>query len=113
MGDVKLFCLIQGESLEQCFQVKLSRESNINDLRNCIITECADELEGVAARHILLYCVSIADSSEIPQLSLKNTLPLHPRTTIGKLFPDGPGENDYILVANGMMRSYLCFAMLI
>ena len=102
MGDVKLFCLLPGLRLEQSFGVKLSRESNIDDLRESIIAKCADLLQGVAARHILLYCVSIADSNDIQQLDLKDTPSLDPRT-IGELFPGIPRKSDFIFVANGMM----------
>ena len=103
MGDVELFCLLQGDPLEKSFPVTINREDNVTNLRKLVVAECPDVLKGVVARHILLYCVTIADSSEISQLSLKNTLPLHPRITIGKLFPDGLRKNDYIYIANGMM----------
>ena len=81
----------------------MSREDSVSNLRELIITECADLLQGVATRHLLLYRASIAHSSEIRHLDLKDTPPLHPRTNIGTLFPNGPGENEYIFIVNGMM----------
>ena len=103
MGDVELFCLLQGDPLEKSFPVTINREDNVANLRKLVVAECPDVLKGVVARHILLYCVTIADSSEISQLSLKDTPPLDPRTTIGELFPGIPGKSDLIFVANGMM----------
>ena len=111
MGDVKLFCLLPGLRLEQSFGVKLSRESDIDDLRKLIIAKCANQLQGVDANCLSLYRVSIAHSSEIQQLNLTDTPPLQPITTIGTLFPDGPGENEYIFIVNGMMmlrRGLIC-----
>ena len=111
MGDVDLFCLIQGGSLEQSFHVTISREKHVSYLRKLIIAECANQLQGVDANCLSLYRVSIAYSSEIQQLNLTDTPPLQPRTTIGTLFPDGPGENEYIFIVNGMMmlrRGLIC-----
>lgn len=43
----------------------------------------------------------------------KLVLPLLPKTTIGQLFPDIPGEDYYIVVANGMtLRRYLIRVLL-
>ena len=103
MGDVDLFCLIQGGSLKKSFHVTISREKHVSYLRKLIITECANQLQGVDVNCISLYRVSIAHSSEIQQLNLTDTSLLEPRTTIGTLFPDGPGENEYIFIVNGMM----------
>ena len=94
---------LQGEPFEQSFRVTMSREDYVSGFRKLIIAKCADRLQGVASRRLLLYRVSIAHSSEIQQLDLKDTPPLHPRTAIGKLFPGIPGKSDYIFVANGMM----------
>ena len=103
MGDVKLFCLLPGCRLEQSFGVKLSREKHVSYLRKIITAKCANQLQGVDAKCLTLYRVSIAHSSEIQQLNLTDTPPLQPRTTIGTLFPDGPGKNEYIFIVNGMM----------
>ena len=103
MGDVALFCLLQDDPIERSFRVKMSREDYISDLRELIITECANRLQGVDANLLSLYRFSIAHSSEIRHLDLKDIPPLHPRTTIGTLFPDGPGENEYIFIVNGMV----------
>ena len=81
----------------------MSREDNVSRLRVSIIAKCANVLQGVDAHLLSLYRVSIAHSSEIQQLDLKNTPQLHSRTTIGTLFPDGPGENEYIFIVNGIM----------
>ena len=103
MGDVDLFCLIQGGSLKKSFHVTISREKHVSYLRKLIITECANQLQGVDVNCISLYRVSNAHSSEIQQLNLTDTSLLEPRTTIGTLFPDGPGETEYIFIVNGMM----------
>ena len=111
MGDVKLFCLLPGWRLEQSFGVKLSRESDIDDLRKLIIAKCANQLQGVDANCLSLYRVSIAHSSEIQQLNLTDTPSLGPRTTICELFPDIPRKSDFIFVVNGMMmlrRGLIC-----
>ena len=103
MGDVALFCLFQGDPFEQSFRVTMSREDYVSDLRKLIIAECANMLQGVDAHRLSLYCISIADNNELARLDLRDTPPLHPRTTIGTLFPDGPGENEYIFIINGMV----------
>ena len=103
MGDVDLFCLVQGGSLKQSFHVTISREKHVSYLKESINAKCANQLQGVDANCLSLYRVSIAYSSEIQQPSLTDTPPLQPRTTIGTLFPDGPGENEYIFIVNGMM----------
>ena len=103
MGDVALFCLLQGDPIERSFRVKMSREDYISDLRKLIITKRANRLQGVDANLLLLYRVSIAHSDEIQQLDLKDTPSLDPRSTIGELFPGIPRKSDFIFVANGMM----------
>jgi hypothetical protein len=110
MGDVELFCLLQGDPLEQSFKVIIPRGNDVHDLKRLIIAECGDVLKGVAVRTLLLYRVSIADDSELRQLDIENNPPLFPRATIGTLFPDTPGENEYILVVNGMMLYGLIYA---
>ena len=102
MGDVKLFCLLPGQRLEQSFGVKLSRESDVDDLRECIIAKRGGKLEGVAPDDPFLYRISAVDNSELARLNLEENQPLLPRSTIGTLFPDGPGENEYIFIVNGM-----------
>ena len=111
MGDVALFCLLQGDSIEQSFEVTISRKHNVSNLRKLIITECANRLQGVDANLLSLHRVSIAHSNEIQQLDLKDTPSLDPRTTIGELFPDIPRKSDFIFVVNGMMmlrRGLIC-----
>ena len=111
MGDVTLFCLLQGEPLEQSFHVTISREDYVSNLRESIIAKCADLLQGVATHRLSLYRVSIADSNDIQQLDLKDTPLLDSRTTIGELFPDIPRKSDFIFVVNGMMmlrRGLIC-----
>ena len=111
MGDVGLFCLLQGDPIERSFRVKMSREDYISDLRKLIITECANRLQGVDPNLLLLYRVSIAHSNEIQQLDLKDTPLLDPRTTIGEQFPDIPRKSDFVFVVNGMMmvhRGLIC-----
>lgn len=112
MGDIKLFCLLQGQRLEQSFGMKLSRESDVDDLRKFIIAECDCKLKSVAPGDLRLYRISIADDIDLGRLDLGENQPLLPRATIDELFPGIPGKCDYILVANAMMRSYLGFAML-
>ena len=102
MGDVKLFCLLPGWRLEQCFGVKISRESDVDDLKSLISARCSAALGGLDDLGLVLYCISIADSDELARLDIQGKLPLSPRAIIGTLFPDMPGENEYILVTNGM-----------
>ena len=104
MGDVKLFCLLPGWRLEQCFGIEISRESDIDDLKSLISTRYGDELGGVSKLGLVLYCVSIANGDELSRLDVQDNPPLLPRTIIGTLFPDIPGANDYIFVTNGMTR---------
>ena len=111
MGDVALFCLLQGDPIERSFKVTMSREHIVSNLRKLIITECTNRLQGVDANLLLLYRVSIAHSNEIQKLDLKDTPLLDPRTTIGELFPDIPRKSDFIFVVNGMMmvhRGLIC-----
>ena len=103
MGDVDLFCLIQGESLEHSFHVTISREKHVSYLRECIIAKCGGKLEGVTPGDLRLYCISVVDDSELARLDVQDNPPLLPRTIIGTLFPNGPGENEYIFIVNGMM----------
>ena len=67
-SDVKLFCLLPGWRLEQCFSVKISRESDIDDLKPLISTRYGDELGGVSKLGLVLYCVSIANGDELARL---------------------------------------------
>ena len=103
MGDVTLYCLFQGEPLGQSFGVTVSRDKSVSDLRKCIIAECGNVLRDVPVNHIRLYHVLIGNDDDLGRLDLTDHPPLLPRTTIGQLFPEIPGEDDYIIVVNSMM----------
>ena len=51
MDEVKLFCLLQGETLNKTFRITIPRDKQISYLKKLIIPRCSDMLEGVADRH--------------------------------------------------------------
>ena len=110
MDGVKLFFVLRGWRLDQGHRVTIPRSNDVFDLKLLIISACGDALRGVPVDQIRLYGVSIASDDELDRLDLTDHPPLLPKTTIGHLFPEIPGEDYYIIVVNGMVlrRGLIC-----
>ena len=104
MGDVRLFVLVRGDFLNQSFPVVISRDMDIACLRQRIV---AQGMLGVAEHWVALFRISVACDG---RLNLEDSRPLFPRDVIGTLFPDSPGEAEYVLVVVGMMLHRYCYA---
>ena len=103
MGDVTLWCLLQGQQLNLSFNVTITRKSYVADLKKLVIAQGGNQMKGISHEDFHLYRISVANDTELEQLDLKNCSLLSPRTRIYSVFPEDPEENDYILVVNGMM----------
>ncbi|KAF8534500.1 hypothetical protein BDD12DRAFT_860056 [Trichophaea hybrida] len=73
MGDVKLFCILQGDSLQQSFLVTIPRGDYVDSLKELIVAKRKNRLNGVDVSDLRFYPVSIAYDSELRLLNLENT----------------------------------------
>ncbi|KAK3823809.1 MAG: hypothetical protein J3R72DRAFT_528890 [Linnemannia gamsii] len=104
---VNLFCLVDGETLSNAFPVEIESSKTIGTLKDLIKAKNPDTFNGVDAKDLTLWRVSIPvsdeDNNDLPILlnnvANKDKTELNnPRTRLSKLFPESPDDNTYILV---------------
>ncbi|KAF9274031.1 hypothetical protein BGZ68_000974 [Mortierella alpina] len=97
-----LFCLVDGEATSNAFPVEIASSKTIGDFKKLIKSEIPDTFNGVDAKDLTLWSVSIPDdnlSSAITADVLSDRTQLNnPRTRLSKLFPEAPDDYTYILV---------------
>ncbi|KAF9313348.1 hypothetical protein BG006_004179, partial [Podila minutissima] len=103
-NHLSLFCLVDGESTSNAFPVEVESTKTIGDFKKLIKSEIPDTFNGVDAKDLTLWRVSIpiTDDDDIPILlnnvtSGKKKLGL--ATRLSKVFPEElPEETVHIIV---------------
>ncbi|KAF9301468.1 hypothetical protein BGZ74_006680, partial [Mortierella antarctica] len=101
-NHLTLFCLVDGDSLSEAFEVEISSTKTVSALKKAIRDENTVDFAEIDARLLTLWRVSVpADYRSRPRsiYALVNKTELdEPRTPLSQLFPDNPDENTYIIV---------------
>ncbi|KAG0357033.1 hypothetical protein BG005_003994 [Podila minutissima] len=101
-NHLTLFCLVDGDSLSEAFEVEISSTKTVSALKKAIRDENTVDFAEIDARLLTLWRVSVpADyRSRLRSIyALDNKTELdEPRTPLSQLFPDNPDENTYIIV---------------
>ncbi|KAF9999312.1 hypothetical protein BGZ65_005315 [Modicella reniformis] len=98
-----IWCVVNGESTSATFSVKAKSMESVDGLKKAIKREKSNVFANVDADQLALWKVSIewnpAIVIKLDQLDqpLKAKLD-NPRTLLSLLFPQGPGDNDCIIV---------------
>ncbi|KAF9368743.1 hypothetical protein CPB97_004296 [Podila verticillata] len=99
---MSLFCLVDGEAMSNAFPVKISSDDTVADLKNLIRTALVPQFDDIAAKDLILWCVSIPNDnlgSSVAIDALDNKALLNtPRTRLFILFPKSPDDNTYIVI---------------
>ncbi|KAG0258557.1 hypothetical protein BG011_003224 [Mortierella polycephala] len=99
-----LFCLISGELASNAFPVKISSDETVGQLKKLIKTEKPNALEGIDAKDLVLWRVTIPvneyDEDEIITTDKVDAKRLLKGTeTLSKAFKDGaPGDTIHIII---------------
>lgn len=100
---VRLSVLFRGNSLRRSFQIDLFKHQSVEDLRVQIFIRYGSFLRADEDFALRLYRVTVANDKELSRLDIWGQPVLYPREILGDLFPNPPGETEYILVDVGMM----------
>ncbi|KAG0014800.1 hypothetical protein BGZ81_000252 [Podila clonocystis] len=102
---MSLFCLVDGEATSHAFSIKIPSSDTVDDLKKLIKIEIPDTFNGVDAKDLTLWRVSIpiTEDDEIPillnDISDEDKKKLGPATRLSKVFPeDLPDETVLIIV---------------
>ena len=97
---MELLCLVEGESAS--FSVKIEPTKRISVLKDAIKDKTDDVFCGIAARHLVLWRVSIPEVKQGSATTLDTiddkTELVNEMTRLSQLFPKGPSDNTFILV---------------
>jgi hypothetical protein len=102
MTTFTLYCVVEGESTS--FPVEISADKSIGQLKDAIKLKSANEFRDVDAKQLTLWKVSIPATDDEEIISLDNVSSgdkkkLGPaRASLSSVFPQEPGDNDYIIV---------------
>jgi len=110
---VTLFCLVEGESVSNAFEIEVASTKTVSTLKNLIVDgNQAPAFKDVAAKDLILWRVSIPDGSATTITALVDKTELDkPRTPLSKLFPENPDDNTYILVQRPVQCNVKLFAL--
>ncbi|KAG0047408.1 hypothetical protein BGZ89_004943, partial [Linnemannia elongata] len=104
-NPLTLFCLVDGESTSSAFPVKISPEDSIGDLKELIKTKIPDTFNGVDAKDLTLWRVSILitrDNSEIPilfnNIAKEEKEKLHPADDLSDIFDEKPPKKTIHII---------------
>jgi hypothetical protein len=92
--SITLFCLVKGNTSENAFSVKISRDEPISELKKVIKAENAQTFANIDAKDLKLWKVPISDDhdDQLRNLSLEDSDELLAIRKISKYFPDSPPE---------------------
>lgn len=98
-----LYCVIDGESASNAFEVEVQTTTTIAELKTLIVDgKQAPAFKGIAPKDLTLWRASIPDENQglaVAIDSLVDKTELHkPRTRLSELFPESPDDNTYIVV---------------
>ncbi|KAG0027221.1 hypothetical protein BGZ81_005785 [Podila clonocystis] len=108
---LNLFCLVDGESTSSAFPIKVSPDDSIGDLKKLIKAEIPDTFNGVDAKDLTLWRVSLPitdDDDEIPILLnyvTSDKKKLGPATRLSKVFPEKLAEEAVHIIAQRPSQS--------
>ncbi|KAG0247620.1 hypothetical protein BG011_001171, partial [Mortierella polycephala] len=96
-NPLTLFCLVDGEATSNAFSVKIPSSDTIDDLKDHIKAKIPDTFNGVDAKDLTLWRVSILitrDNSEIPilfnNIAKEEKEKLHPADDLSDIFDERP-----------------------
>ncbi|KAF9342068.1 hypothetical protein BGX34_008889, partial [Mortierella sp. NVP85] len=89
---LRIWCLVDGQASSQAFSVVIDASATIEDLKERIMEKITDTFKG-NAKDLTLRCGSIPNLDEPPPEAT-----LDARDTLGSVYPQGQGRNDYIIV---------------
>jgi hypothetical protein len=98
--DFNLNCWIFGEDLHDIITVSISKNANINTLKNAIWDMNKRDFDGFSARSLHLWKASISIDAELDphSLNLVNDDSLHPLRMLSKVFTDPPLEEHLHII---------------
>lgn len=103
-GDLlALFCLVDGHSISQAFEVKASNTTTISGLKKLIKAEKAPRFDDVAADELILWRVfhpAIAANEDQPVLlsAINSPTKLNPTHEIFDVFPEAPPKKTIHII---------------
>src|SRR5215471_18782588 len=92
--SITLFCLVKGNTFENAFSVKISRDEPISELKDAIKTKKQNDFAGIDADKLKLWKVTIPgdQDDQLRNLILQDSDELLAIRKISKYFPDSPPE---------------------
>jgi hypothetical protein len=92
--SITLFCLAKGNTSENAFSVKISRDEPISELKKVIKAEKQNDFAGIDADRLKLWKVTIPgdQDDQLRNLILQDSDELLAIRKISKYFPDSPPE---------------------
>lgn len=97
-----LFCLVDGDSLSEAFEVEISSTKTVSALKKVIRDDNSVAFADIDAKMLTLWRVSIPGGkkgSAITIDALGNKTEFDdPRALLSELFPESPDRNTYIIV---------------
>src|ERR1044072_3045852 len=100
--SITLFCLVKGNTSENAFSVKISRDEPISELKEVIKAKKQNDFAGVDADKLRLWKKEIPDDQDdlLINLTLNDGDELLATKKISKYFPDSPPEEHiHVLVS--------------
>ncbi|KAF9344218.1 hypothetical protein BGX26_004644 [Mortierella sp. AD094] len=97
-----LFCLVDGESLSNAFEVEVPSTKRVATLKDAIKAKIPDTFNGVDAKDLSLWRVTIPENKQSATITIdgfehKTGLD-KPRTPLSELLRENPDDNTYIIV---------------
>ncbi|CAB4427751.1 unnamed protein product [Rhizophagus irregularis] len=92
--SITLFCLVKGNTSENAFSVKISRDEPISELKDAIKAKKQNDFAGIDADRLKLWKVTIPgdQDDQLRNLILQDSDELLAIRKISKYFPDSPPE---------------------
>ncbi|KAK3818233.1 MAG: hypothetical protein JOS17DRAFT_721674 [Linnemannia elongata] len=104
-NPLTLFCLVDGEATSNAFSVKIPSSDTIDDLKDHIKAKIPDTFNGVDAKDLTLWRVSILitrDDSEIPilfnNIAKEEKEKLHPADDLSDIFDEKPPKKTIHII---------------
>jgi hypothetical protein len=94
-------CLVDKESTSRAFPVNIAPTQTVGEFKKFIKKEQVPAFDDITANQLTLWLVSVPDDdgdSAVTLDALHEKRKLFPRTYVSNLFPNGPGEDTYIIV---------------
>ncbi|KAF9113079.1 hypothetical protein BGX30_007091, partial [Mortierella sp. GBA39] len=104
-NPLTLFCLVDGEATSQAFSVDIDQTKTVDHLKKFIKNEIPDTFNGVDAKDLTLWRVSILitrDNSEIPilfnNIAKEEKEKLHPADDLSDIFDEKPPKKTIHII---------------